>query len=239
MRSTFFTVSGACPRATMSGKRHLALDQAIEDVVEHVVRRQRVLIALAGLELGGRRLGQHILRNDGAFRSETALRPLPIAVARQRIDLGLVEVLDRIEAAIHIAIERGIADRDFRFVAGGQHHRPELVGDGHEQSTARARLQILLGRVGGGAGECLGQVFAQSLHRGVDWHDVVADAERLGGRGRVVQTLIAGVLVREHDAMDAFGPERIDRHRRAERRVDSARQPEHDSGKAVLIDIVA
>ncbi len=40
-----------------------------ENVVEHVVRRQRVLVALVVLELGGRRLGEDILRDDDALRA--------------------------------------------------------------------------------------------------------------------------------------------------------------------------
>ena len=40
-------------------------------------------------------------------------------------------------------------------------------------------------------------------------------------------------------AVDALGSERVDRHRRAQRRIDPARQAEHNSGKAVLIDVVA
>ena len=73
MRSTFFTVSGACPRATISAERHLELDQAIQDVVELVIGRQRVLIALVCLQLRRRRLGQHVLRNDDARRARGSL----------------------------------------------------------------------------------------------------------------------------------------------------------------------
>ena len=39
--------------------------------------------------------------------------------------------------------------------------------------------------------------------------------------------------------MDARRPQRIDRHRRAERRIDAARQAQHDAGKAILLDIFA
>ena len=39
--------------------------------------------------------------------------------------------------------------------------------------------------------------------------------------------------------MDPLGAERVDSHRRDHRRVDAAGQPEHDAGKAVLVDVVA
>ncbi len=58
MRSTFFTVSRSWPRGDDLGHRLLALDQALEDGVEHVVGRQRVLVGLVLAQLGGRRLGR-------------------------------------------------------------------------------------------------------------------------------------------------------------------------------------
>src|SRR5579872_2372261 len=38
-------------------RRHVALDQALQDRVEHRIGRQRILVLLVGLELGRRRLG--------------------------------------------------------------------------------------------------------------------------------------------------------------------------------------
>ena len=39
--------------------------------------------------------------------------------------------------------------------------------------------------------------------------------------------------------MHALRPERVDRERRDERRVDPAGEPEHDVAEAVLADVVA
>ena len=79
-----------------------------------------------------------------------------VAPARQRVDLHLVEVLDRVEAAIHVAIERGVADRHLALVAGGDHHRTELVRDRHQDRATRAALQVFLGDAFLGAFEKLG-----------------------------------------------------------------------------------
>ena len=61
----------------------------------------------------------------------------------------------------------------------------------------------------------------------------------LGEFGRIVEALVRGVAIGQHDAMDALLAERIDRHHRADRRIDAAGEAEHDAGKAVLVDVVA
>ena len=167
------------------------------------------------------------------------VRPMRVAPARQIVDLGLVEVLHRIEAAVHVAIERGVADRHFRLVAGGHDHGAELVGDGHQDGAAGARLEVLFGDVGFAAGKHRRQRLSEALDRLLDGHDVVAHAQRLGDRGRVRQAFLGGVAIGQHDAMDAPGTQRIDGHRRGDRRIDAAGEAEHDAGKAVLVDVVA
>lgn len=47
-------------------RAHLLLDQAFENVVEHGIGRQRILIRLVGAEFGRRRLVDDVLRNDFA-----------------------------------------------------------------------------------------------------------------------------------------------------------------------------
>ena len=49
------------PAATIVGERLLALDQALQDVVEHVVGRQRILVGLVLAQLRRRRLGDDVL----------------------------------------------------------------------------------------------------------------------------------------------------------------------------------
>ena len=46
MRSIRITVSRSKPAATMVGDRLLALDQALENRIEHIVGRQRILVGL-------------------------------------------------------------------------------------------------------------------------------------------------------------------------------------------------
>ena len=162
-----------------------------------------------------------------------------VAQPRQPEHLGLVEILDRIEAAVHVAIERGVADRHFRLVAGGHHHQAELVGDRHQDRAARARLQIFLGDVARQSGEQRRERRLEAFDRRRDRQDLVAHAERLGAGGGIVERFLRGELVGQHHAAHALGAERIDRHRRAQRGIDAAGQAEHDAGKAVLVDVVA
>ena len=56
------------------GDAHLALDEAAQDVVEHVVGRQRILVLLVLAQLRGRRLREDVLRDDDAVRPERARR---------------------------------------------------------------------------------------------------------------------------------------------------------------------
>ena len=103
-----------------------------------------------------------------------------VAQPRQAEHLGLVEILDRIEAAVHVAIERRVADRHFRLVAGRHHHQAELVGDRHQDRAAGARLQILFGDVARHAGEDAGcSVASKPCTALFDRHHVVVHAERL------------------------------------------------------------
>ena len=157
-----------------------------------------------------------------------------IAQPGQAIDLRLVEVLDRIEAAIHVAIERGVADRHFRLVAGGDHHQAELVGDRHQDDAARARLQIFFGDVARRPAKNAGERRLEPLHRAFDRHHVVVHAERLRDRLGVVERFLRGVAVGQHHAAHALGAERIDRERRAQarnrrRRTGRARRRESGS----------
>ena len=65
-RSTRWTVAASKPAATISSAGSMALDVALQDIVEDVVRRQRVLIGLVRPQLRGRRLGERRLRDHGA-----------------------------------------------------------------------------------------------------------------------------------------------------------------------------
>ena len=60
--------SASKPRAIELGDREVVLDVALDDRIEHVVRRQRVGVLLVGSQLGRRRLVEHRLRDHVATR---------------------------------------------------------------------------------------------------------------------------------------------------------------------------
>ena len=80
---------------------------------------------------------------------------------------------------------------------------------------------------------------AERLHRGLDADDVVAHADRLGAGLGVFQRMRAGVGRRHHQRVHALGPQRIGRHRGGQRRIDAARQADHDRREARLVHVVA
>ena len=85
----------------------------------------------------------------GDRRRPLLLVPPPAQLVHER----LRHVLDRREAARHVAVQRGIADRQFALVAGGEHERAEFVRHGHQEIAADAGLEVLLGDVVLGAPE--------------------------------------------------------------------------------------
>ena len=168
--------------------------------------------------------------------------PAGFHVLRRRAQpkhLRLVEILDRIEAAVHVAVERRVADRHFRLVAGRHHHQAELVGDRHQDGAARARLEIFLGDVAVGAGEQRLQRGLEAFDRRGDRHDVVLDAERLRDRGGILERVLRGVAIRQHHGAHAFAPSASTAIAAHSARVDAAREAEHHALEAVLVDIVA
>ena len=72
-----------------------------------------------------------------------------VAPARQRENGGFVNVLDGRKAPAHVAIQRAVAHGVFALVARGQQQMAVLVGQGHEQHAAHARLQVFFRGVGG------------------------------------------------------------------------------------------
>ena len=114
------------------------LDVELQDVVQHLVRRERVLIGLIRAQLGRGGLGDRRLRDHGAL----AVQP-----ARHAVDHRLVHVAEEGQAAAHVAVERAVADRQLRLVAGREHHRAGAVRPGHEDVAPDARLHVLVRRV--------------------------------------------------------------------------------------------
>ena len=171
---------------------------------------------------------------------ERALRPVGVPPAGEAVDLALVEILDRVEAAVHVAIERGIADRHLRLVAGGQHHRPELVRDRHQHGAARPRLQVLLGD---GRRRCRRRAAAarprnprpaarSARCRSGRRAPRRAPRRRSGSRSRCSGRAAS----RSGRAPRPSASTAIAAH---DRRVDAAGEAEDDAREAVLVDIVA
>ena len=114
-----------CPRSTISATDSSSSTSPVEHLVEDRIGRQRVLVGLVGPQFGARRLVDDRLRDHVAMRAERAVGHVRIAPVGELVDLHLEEVLDRIEAAVHVAIDGGVADRHLGLVAGGQQHRAE------------------------------------------------------------------------------------------------------------------
>src|SRR6266540_3649893 len=178
----------------------VVLDVAVQDRVEDLVGRQRVGVELAGPQLGGGRLVQHRLRDHHAQL---------VAPARQPVDEGLRHVADDREAARHVPVQGGVANRQLRLVAGGEHQVAELVRQAHQQRTARPRLDVLLGHARLGAGEELFEGGQEPLDRVVDRQREQLDAEVVGQLAGVAEAVGRGVLGRHGHASDPLAAERV------------------------------
>ena len=86
----------------------------------------------------------------------------------------------------------------------------ELVADRHEDDAAHPRLNVLLGLVRRAAGEERRKHSAQRVHRRLDPHRLVADAEQARAFRRVVERGLRGVAGRHDDAEDPVRTQRID-----------------------------
>src|SRR5208337_4696006 len=110
----------------------------IHDPVQDFIRRQGILVFLVGAQL--RRWGPpEDLSGDQL--------PLPVKVVRQLVNHGLGDVGQDAQTTAHVAVKGAVAHRQFALVAGGQHHVPELVGDGHEQVAPDAGLDVFQGHL--------------------------------------------------------------------------------------------
>ena len=137
----------------------VVLHVAAQDRVERVVGRQRIRVELVRAKLGGGR----------AIDDRLGDRPaVAVAPARERVDERLLDVLDHSEAAGKVAIERGVADRHLRLVAGRQHEPAELVRQCHQQVATDSRLKVLLCEVGLAPRERVFEQLAVALDRSVD-----------------------------------------------------------------------
>ena len=149
--------------------------------VEHRIGRQAVLVGLVRPKFGARRLVDDV----GGITSPDGPRLSPGTLAlRQRgepVDLHLQHVLERIVAAVHVAVEGGVADRHFRLVAGGQQHARRVCWRSPSAPAPRMRDWMFSSAVSGGRSpnSCFSS-YERLVDRRADGHDVVADAQALG-----------------------------------------------------------
>ena len=89
--------------------REFLLEIEFEDRIHQFVGRKGVLVELVRGELGGRGFFDHAVRDDlavGALIQSTSERP----------NLGLQHVPQNGQSAVGVAVQRAIADGEFRFV---------------------------------------------------------------------------------------------------------------------------
>ena len=168
----------ACGHAILD--RGFGIHQQHQDPVQHLIGRQAVLVLLVGAQFGAGGFFDDPGRDHLARRAHHPVAVVLVAPAAGGKDARLVHVLDRIVAARHVAIDRGIAHRHFGLVARGQQHVAELVAHRHQQQTAQAGLDVFLGQVGGAAFENRRQRVGHGGTRAADRHRVIGAAQRLG-----------------------------------------------------------
>ena len=215
------------------------LDEPTQHGVEIGIFRQGVLVLLVRPQLGGWRLAHDPRRHHLAGGTQRPFRDTAVPPRGQRVDVGLVLILQHRIAAAHVAVERGVAHRHLGLVAGRQQHRTELVGDGHQQEAAHARLDVLLGDVALAAGEQRLQHALDRVDRSGDWNRLEPDAEPGGRQLGVNLALVAGEARRQAHGHHAVAAERVDCDACRHGGIDAARKAEQHAGKAVLVDVVA
>ena len=173
-------------------------------------------------------------------RARDHVSPGPIVeVGAQRVHECLGDILDHRETAGHVAVERGVAGCHLTLVPGREHHPPELVRDGHEHVAADARLYVLLGQARPRTFEHRCEHRLESCVRGLDRHGERFDPEALRERRRVGNAVLARIARRHEHAEHVLGPERVDRDRGDERRIDPARKADQHVVESVLAHVVA
>ena len=168
------------------GKGQLVFDDALEDGIEHRIGRQAVLIGLVGAQLGTGCLFDDRLGNDFSSGAKAIAGNMAVAPVGEPVDLHLEHVLERIVAAIHVAIDGGIAHAHFGLVTGGEQHRAQLVAHGHQNNAAHARLDVFLSQISGAIAEDRGKLFQRFVDRAANGDDVVPHAK--------VERAVLGVL---------------------------------------------
>ena len=163
------------------------LDQPEQDAVKHRIGRQRILVLLIGAQFGRWGAGDDPFGHHRAIGAEADLRFVAVAPFADRKNGHLVGVFQRVIAAGHIAIDRGIADAHLALVASGQQHRAKFVAERHQGHAADPRLHVLFGDVVFGIGKAARQHLVKGHYRRIDRNGVITAADHRCTLGRKVE----------------------------------------------------
>src|SRR5262245_21876051 len=181
--------------------RLVELDVFLEHPVELRIRRQRILVELAGTKLRARGA------LDNRPRNQLAPRPL-VQVPGQAEHVGLVHVLEKCESTGHVAVERGVADRELGLVPRRDDEPAELVRERHQQHGTDTRLEVFLRQVRLAAAEGLRERLEEALDERLDRKLEEVGAERLRKQPRIAARPLRAELRRHRHALHPLRPER-------------------------------
>ena len=200
-----------------------------EHRVEGVVGGQAVGVELVLPQLGRRRLLEDAGRNHFAAA---------VAPPREAVHPALQHVLQHREAARHVAVEGGVAHAHLALVPGRQHEPSELVGEGHQQVAADARLQVLFRHVRGGVRERGGEGPVVGAREVGDRHLEQLDPQAGRQLPGVLPVRGGGEPGGHRDRGHRVGAEGVGGHGEGEGRVDAPGQAQHAVPEPVLAEIV-
>jgi len=92
-------------------RRRFRINIPVNDRIEQVIRRQRVLVSLIGPEFSARRLRDRGFGNRWRDESEFGVRL--IDPASHIVDMRLQQVTDHTDGSAHVAVQRAVPDGEF------------------------------------------------------------------------------------------------------------------------------
>src|SRR5256886_1798591 len=187
--------------------------EVLDPILEALIEED---LSVDEIEARGRRALDHPLRNRAAEG---------VPVAREAVHQELAAVLDRREAAGHVAVERRIAHGHLALVAGGEEHPPGLVRDPHEQQHAAAGLDVLLRGVLRATRELALERRERALEHSLYGQHAALHAEHPGLLLCILEAHGRGIARRHHHRLHAVLAEGIHRDREREGGIDAAREP--------------
>ena len=154
-------------------------------------------------------------------------------------------ILEQRQAASHVAIQRGITDRHFAFVAGADQQMAVAVGQRHGQQTAQARLHIFR-RGGAGQGRSpvglqVGAVqhVLQRAHGGSQRDFQARDIQPPRKFQGIGQCFVGGHRGGHRHSEHPVWPQGIHRNGGHERGVHTSGECHHCARKLVFLHIIA